>query len=165
MPRSLSISAIMVFSQSRLAALAQIAVKAFTAQTYAHRELIVVNRSEQALGLDLPGVTEIGVRGLTLGAAMNLGVRVARGDWLLRWDADHWSHPERMAYQFAHRADSGCVMLQRQLRVVVRMREEHWFGFARDENAGLTDSLLWPRGAGEFRDVDLWFDSLFLADQ
>jgi glycosyltransferase involved in cell wall biosynthesis len=80
-----------------------LALRAFLAQDYPNKELLVVDDGTQPVG-DLvegrPGVRylRLGARA-TIGAKRNLACREAAGEVIAHWDDDDWYAPGRLGYQ------------------------------------------------------------------
>ena len=87
-------------------ALAARAVRCFEQQTYANRELIVIDDGEEDysdLFRTLPPSQIRYIRdipkGQVLGRLRNIALDAARGDYLIQWDDDDWYHPDRIRIQ------------------------------------------------------------------
>lgn len=103
------ISCLMITQPSRLA-LARLAIGDFAAQTHAPRELVIVHDGDSdcqnALQQLAAPVQAAPVRVLqrdactTLGAARNLSVDAAQGEFICQWDDDDRYHPQRLALQW-----------------------------------------------------------------
>jgi glycosyltransferase involved in cell wall biosynthesis len=96
------------------------ALRAYKSQTYPHRELVVVNdgsplvaQTSDVIVVNLPSIC----RPWTIGEKRNIGVRVARGDYLATWDDDDISLPLRLEKQveYATRCDASVVLLDRMV--------------------------------------------------
>jgi glycosyltransferase involved in cell wall biosynthesis len=99
----------LMITRDRLA-LARRAVRCFADQTYAHRELVIVNEGDDWYREALERyVAELGlssdVRLITapsdtpLGRLRNLSMEAATGEILCQWDDDDLSHPDRVSVQ------------------------------------------------------------------
>jgi glycosyltransferase involved in cell wall biosynthesis len=114
------VSAIMITGKSpEREPLARVAVEAFTEQTYARKELIIVNHGGRGLNVVHREVHEIKVPvacRLTLGDLRNLGLSAAAGEWVIQWDDDDWHGAERIADQLRHAEPSAAVLLRSQIR-------------------------------------------------
>ncbi len=94
-----------------------LAIRYFLAQTYAERELIVVDDGDDRVAdliPDDPRIRYVAIEpGLTLGAKRNLACDLARGSVIIHWDDDDWSAPYRISYQRAElerqRAELGLI--------------------------------------------------------
>jgi glycosyltransferase involved in cell wall biosynthesis len=83
--------------------LAELAIKAFHAQTWPYRELLILNQGEP-FGLNHPQIREFGVlcpgnKYHSVGYLRNLGLTKAKGDYITSWDDDDYHHPSRMSLQ------------------------------------------------------------------
>lgn len=100
------VSCILLTTHPKRAAFLPDALRAFEAQVYPAKELIVVNDGPSPLAssdsrvrvVNLPESPD-GVRRWTLGEKRNVGVRAARGQWVATWDDDDISLPHRIAAQ------------------------------------------------------------------
>ncbi|MEZ0389670.1 MAG: glycosyltransferase [Verrucomicrobium sp.] len=144
------VSCLMVTGRRR--ALAELAVRAFRHQTYANRELVVIDDSGEAP----PGhVTKdddggrirwicVPAEGRPLGALRNVALAEARGDLLCQWDDDDLSSPARLERQarvlFATGADA-CGLNSLQMWWPAKDR------FAISSNRIWECALMWRRGA------------------
>lgn len=81
------------------------AVEYFLRQDYEHRELIVVDDGEDAIGDLLPQDERVRYVRLaerqTVGAKRNLACEQARGQLIAHWDDDDWQATHRLRYQVA----------------------------------------------------------------
>jgi hypothetical protein len=79
------------------------AVEYFLRQDYEHRELIVVDDGEEAVGDLLPRderARYVRLAGRqTVGAKRNLACEQARGELIAHWDDDDWQAAHRLSYQ------------------------------------------------------------------
>lgn len=80
------------------------AEKAFRAQTYPNKQLLVWDNSDQEPLLPVVGdVVQLDHPGQSIGAYRNhandYAVRYMRADIIMHWDDDDWSHPARMEEQ------------------------------------------------------------------
>lgn len=106
--------------------LAMRAVRCFQAQSYARRELLIVDDdpderlADAVAALDDPAIRHLRLPdgGLSLGELRNLAVREAAGAYVAQWDDDDLSDPERLAAQMAAilttRAEA-CVLSRHRL--------------------------------------------------
>lgn len=96
------VTCVMLTTHPRRAGFMADALRSYRAQSYEHRELVVVNDGEPLR----PTVPDIRVVNLppravrwTLGEKRNAGVRLARGAYLATWDDDDVSLPDRLRDQ------------------------------------------------------------------
>lgn len=159
------LSAIMVLDQPQRVRLARVAVESFMRQTYADRQLIIVNGSgEKVTTREHPMLVEVEVMGgPSIGALRNVGIEKAAGDWLMIWDDDNWSHPHRITFQMAHRVPAMCCVLRFETRVDV-LRS---FASPIENTNGVPGTIMWPKGDARFSEVaDIredveFFESMF----
>lgn len=91
---------------------AQQALECFLGQTYANKELVILDDADDpsfhSLPLGVTGVTyERHYRRRTIGAKRNIAVMLARGEIIMHWDSDDWSDSTRMADQVKRLQESG----------------------------------------------------------
>lgn len=94
------------------AAYAPLAIACFLGQTYAERELVIMEDGRQSIEHLIPADPRIryikmGPGYRTLGAKRNYLAAEARGEIIIHWDDDDWSAPGRMAAQVAYLLASG----------------------------------------------------------
>ncbi len=88
------------------------AVESFLSQTYSNKELIVLDDLDEPSFPD--GCFETGVLRLASSGRLNIPqkrnecCRLANGDYIMHWDSDDWSVPERMADQ-VRRLEESCI--------------------------------------------------------
>lgn len=79
------------------------AIDYFLRQTYTNRELIILDDGADAIGDLVPSDATVRYERLpkkiTVGAKLNLGCELARGDIIAQFDDDDWYAPWRLAYQ------------------------------------------------------------------
>ncbi|MFB3903465.1 MAG: glycosyltransferase family 2 protein [Acidobacteriota bacterium] len=90
--------------------LVRAAIACFQAQTYAPRELVILDDGESVENL-IPNDDKIRYFHFTptrvLGEKHNLGCELSRGEIICHWDDDDWSAPGRMEQQVAALLASG----------------------------------------------------------
>src|SRR5262245_57789486 len=86
------------------AKLARRAIACFQAQTWANKELVIVDDGDEDYAPVLaPYRRDLHIvyhrlppdPARTLGAARNISLELASGDYCAQWDDDEWYHPER----------------------------------------------------------------------
>lgn len=95
--------------------LAARAVDCFARQTYANRELVIVDDGKADYTSMIALSPEHGrIRyhkldgiGQSLGELRNISIDVADGDWVMQWDDDEWYHSTRIAQQLRGALDAG----------------------------------------------------------
>jgi glycosyltransferase involved in cell wall biosynthesis len=149
--------------------MARVAVRCFLNQSYANKELLIINHGE-SLGIDHPLVREMVIDRLSLGAMRNEGLRGAMGDWIIQWDDDDFHHQHRILFQMAHRPvyeqsdgipDSRAVVLRKQMRVSLTKGD----AFNVEDTNGIAGTILHStRGmtAILYPDMEQGEDSAFL---
>lgn len=101
--------------------MAATAVDCFRAQTYPHRELVVITEFlDPVLADHLNRIADPRIRvvvvgdvGLKLGELRNRAVAAARGEYVCQWDDDDLSDPDRLSAQIAaleRTGTDGCVL-------------------------------------------------------
>lgn len=101
--------------------LAKMSAKCFDLQNFivGDRELLILNTGK-SLNIRSPFVREITLnqRNLTLGDLRNIAIREAKGEYIIQWDDDDWSHPNRCIDQFEAFSDgiNDCCLLTNQIR-------------------------------------------------
>lgn len=97
------------------------ALRSYRQQTFADRELIIVNdgtplvsHAPDVIVVNLPDVG----RPWTIGEKRNVGVRAAHGQFIATWDDDDVSLPERLAEQMAvARRENADVVVARKMLI------------------------------------------------
>lgn len=119
--------------------LAEVAVACFLRQTYADKELVIVNTAATRPWFRerSPLIREIGIHqgGSTLGDLRNRSYDEAYGDLLIQWDDDDWHHPNRITWQVENHLSGFCSILRRQYRL--DLVSGQW---------GIVNATNWPRG-------------------
>lgn len=89
------------------------AVECFKAQSYPHKELIIVNNANnqyEAASFNVAASDNVFIidtpTKLHAGMARNYGIRAANGQILAQFDADYWHDPERLSTQIAIMAEN-----------------------------------------------------------
>ena len=154
------VTAILPIADPRRIKMARAAVESFMGQTYQNRQLLIANAAGSPIitrehylirELKLPG------EGLSIGKLRNLALAEANTEWVIQWDDDDWSHPDRIAYQMAHRKPGCCCMLRRQIRCHIR----HSIAFIHENSWGIARTLLFPRGDQRYPEKNIQEDLEF----
>ena len=89
-----------------------LAIAQFLNQDYPNKELIAIADGESVSDLipALPNVRHV-VYGGTLGAKLNFGAQLARGEYIANWDDDDWYSPERLTLQLLHLRITGAELV------------------------------------------------------
>lgn len=106
---------------------AMAAIKSYTLQTYKPMELIIINHSDSPLTAGFSeeiddGITEVMVDSQpSLGDYRNIALEEAKGDFIICFDDDDWSHPHRVRTQVDQAIKHNCpVTLRNQIRYSFR---------------------------------------------
>lgn len=87
------------------------AIACYQAQTYPHRELVIVDDGTDSVSdlvPDDPSIRYLRLDGRhSIGAKRNAACESARGEIIVHWDDDDWSAPNRVAAQVAALLTSG----------------------------------------------------------
>ena len=87
------------------------AIRCFQAQTYSHRELLILEDGGEAVRGSIPTDPRIRYvsveRCKTLGHKRNIACQHSRGDLIAHWDDDDWSGPRRLDLQVEELMRSG----------------------------------------------------------
>lgn len=159
------VSAILVFSDARRIRLARKAVRQFLAQTYKHKELLIVNASgKQITDHVSPEVIEIpwpADRTLSLGAMRNVAIEAASSDMLYpHWDDDDVYDPCLLSYMMAHHNDDRyeALLLTQQIRADIK----NSCAYMHVEPSGIPNTMLVPKTSARYpeqtgsEDVVFW---------
>ena len=155
------VSCLMVtrLSLSRLESI-RAAIAAFQAQTYTHRELVVIldasadTAGRRELDVALRGFGPAPVRVVevagtqTLGALRNRALAAAAGDYVCQWDDDDIYHPDRLSAQIGALRDGGfeALLLQEVLQFFPTSRTLYWTNWRATEAGGHPGTLVMRRG-------------------
>lgn len=159
------VSAIMITGKRRVRNdLARTAVRCFLNQSYAEKELVVINDGGKSfLRCNDPAVREIRLRKsstITLGDLRNVGLANARGELVIQWDDDDWHHPKRIEVQVASWEKGTAVLLGEQIRYSF----VHGIGFLYRKRTGIEGTILHERLAKlRYPSVVRGEDTRFLA--
>lgn len=123
------------------------AIRAFQAQTYRKRELLIIADGEGVSDL-IPESDEVRLihldRALTIGEKRNFGCDRATGEVICHWDDDDYSAPGRVADQVGRLVASGkAVTGYRSMRFVTDAGE--WWLYRGDEHFSLGTALMYRR--------------------
>jgi glycosyltransferase involved in cell wall biosynthesis len=149
-----------------------LALRFYSEQTYAARELIVVDDGER-FPVDAAAVEAVGGRlvrmppATPLGTKLNAGVELARGQWCQKIDDDDWYSPRFLSKMMSAVADTQRVVC---CPVIAFLTPFLFFDVARwevrqsEQNNAPGATLLFTRHGWEerpfrplFRDEDVWF--------
>ena len=125
-------------------AMAQISVHCFLQQSYAEKELLIINHGDKLLNCNDPQVRELHVLRTpdqTLGDLRNLAIDHACGEVIVGWDDDDWHHPLRLETQVRAYRPGAVVMLQHQIRYSLIRHS----GFTLSMPSGIIGTVLFGR--------------------
>jgi len=158
-----SVSAVMLVTWPRRAAMIQDALLAYQLQLYPRRELVVVNDGAPAR-CAAPDVRVINLPArASIGAKRNVGLVEARGDYVATWDDDDFALPEHIFLRVAL-ARAGDAAFVRGDRMWLADASLHVVGLER--GAALATALYdrdVARRVGGFLDVSYGEDGGFFA--
>lgn len=139
--------------------LAEVAVDSILAQTYPNFELVVINDGEYSLQRPDGRMREVRVpKGKVLGELRNIGLDVAKGQWITQADDDDWHAPTRIERQMAFALPGRCVLLECQIRYSFVSNCAFRYGC----KEGIAGTILHPRGPERYppkakaEDSDFW---------
>jgi glycosyltransferase involved in cell wall biosynthesis len=153
-------------------------VRAFQAQDWPNRELIVVDDGRDAVGdlvAGVPGVRYVRLpRRASIGAKRNLACAEARGELIAHWDDDDWYAPARLGWQAAPIVAGDADITGLENRFMLQLpagkfwttrRELHQRMFVGDIHGGtmMFRRSLFAEGL-RYPEVDLAEDAAFLRD-
>lgn len=149
--------------------LARAAVESFKLQQYPNKELLVINDGDSKLLSDYEvdsAVRELHVpRQRTLGDLRNIGLDEAAGEWLMQWDDDDWSHPDRMSYQASRMNGVDAVLLRCQIRYSFLNNCARIWRWTYNSSPAIPGTILHRRdGAARYRSEGIKEDEYFLKD-
>ena len=142
------------------------AVKSFQLQTYTNKNLLIVTDGSSPLdyyGANDPQLSQIHVaQKLTLGTLRNLCLEYATGEFIIQWDDDDWSHPDRIRQQVERAlVTGGAVTLGRQIRY--SFANNNAFVCQADRSLpGIPGTILHPRTELRYPELPKHEDSHFL---
>jgi glycosyltransferase involved in cell wall biosynthesis len=121
------------------------AIECFRAQTWLHKELIVVDDAFRPSFRHQPAdVVYHKVPPMTIGAKRNLACAHARGDIIIHWDDDDFSEPGRIADQVQRLGDSGAEVTGYS-KVVFTDGATRWLYTSHDKYAIGSSLCYWRR--------------------
>jgi len=93
----------------------QMAIRCFQRQTYAHKELLIINSGKEPIGCTDDRVREIMSTAPTLGHLRNIGLDNVKDGFAIHWDDDDWRHEE---YLSALWNESGRTIPRKQTKLL-----------------------------------------------
>lgn len=152
-----SVTALLVFSDPKRLKRARRAVNQFVAQSYPHKQIVVVNASDvDVTNVPHKAVLEVKWAGdtgdladPTTGAMRNFGLDHATGDLVFPfWDDDDVYDRDLLTTLVEHAADGRAVALTSQIRVDI----VNSTAYLHVESDGVPNALLCPASAARFED-------------
>jgi len=141
------VSVVMVFGDATRLRTAQRTVQCFVEQTYVRRQMVIINGTDKPVtNVAWDKIKELPVAKEDLSSLRNIGLTNADGEWIMPWDDDDWHHPERIAFQMAHRREGMACLLEGQLRCHVWRST----AFVHREPDGVPGTILFPRGPARY---------------
>ncbi len=147
------------------------AIAYFQRQTYASRELIVLDDGEDCVADLIPDDPRVRYERLpkkiNLGAKLNLGCEMARGDIIAHFDDDDWYAPWRLTYQVEAlgRTGSDICGINQLLYYDLRDGGAYEYRYPADAQTWLLGSdLLYAKSfwrGRRFAEIDVGMDGLF----
>ena len=120
------------------------AIECFLSQTYAARELIVLDNGESVADL-IPRDARIRYMRISdnhkTGQLRNFCCQLSQAEFIAHWDDDDWSHPERLAEQIEAIGDQAVT----GYRTILFAGDTGVFKYSGEQNYALGTSLLYRR--------------------
>jgi len=154
------VSCVMVFTDPKRLRMARQAVEQFIRQTYADKELIIVNTVDDVSVLTRthPEIYEIHLQPSseeenTIGFLRNFGIKQSRGSWIKMWDDDDIYDPFLLSYMMGCRnGGEQPYALASQMRIdIVRS-----VGFIHNEPNGIPGTVLFPKSLASKANYQLY---------
>ena len=149
--------------------LARAAIASFLAQTYPAKKLLIINDGDYSVldpAVNYESVEEFRVDGKRpLGELRNIGIRESTDDWIMQWDDDDFSHPERMTYQAGYMRDKHAIILRWQLRYSLTNDSAFLMKWGYPANPGIPGTVLFHKDTSKlYQAVGKKEDEYFLND-
>lgn len=142
------------------------AMRSYCQQTWPNKELVIINdgaeplcKSTETEILTCPVREFMVPKQPTLGDLRNIGLEVARGDWIMQADDDDWSHPFRLERQMHHAKPGLALVLAYQIRYSFPRNSAYVYMNKRD---GIAGTILHPRTKLRYESLERSEDSIFL---
>lgn len=154
------VSCVMPFGETRRRKPAMKSIRQFVAQTYANKQLVIVNTTgSPLLEQSVTSIKELMLNEeLSIGMLRNRGIDAADGTWIKHWDDDDAFDPHLLSYLMAHRLSGRAVMLRFQVRVDSRKAT----AFRHEDAAGIPNTILFPKTDARYGDIDAGDDITFV---
>ena len=149
--------------------LARAAIASFMDQTYPAKKLLIINDGDYTVldpDVKYESVEEFRVDGKrSLGELRNIGIREATDDWIMQWDDDDFSHPERMTYQAGYIREKYAIILRWQLRYSLTNNSAFLMKWGYPANPGIPGTVLFHKDMSKlYQEVGKKEDEYFLND-
>ena len=139
-------------------AFAKLARLSFREQTYARKRLVIITTAASDDWADETSENVVVVRvadpATPLGTLRNLGLSKCLPGYVVQWDDDDWSHPERIAWQQGWTAANEASLLRYQIRYSL-LRDAAFV--MRYDSRGIPDTLMHPLTANQ---VELAYEAV-----
>lgn len=147
--------------------LAMSAIRSFQQQTYSNRSLLIVRDNPDGASLtELLPSPDSRIKELVVDPGRSLGelrnYALDRLDtWVMQWDDDDWSHPDRMAQQMlCAQAEGRAVTLRRQIRYSF-LTGSAYVAHTLRVRVGIAGTILHPPTTARYEAVGKHEDSRF----
>lgn len=149
-----------------------LAIQYFMRQSYANKELIIVDDGTDPIDDLVPEIDAIRYyrldKKITLGEKLNLACEYAKGDVIAHWDDDDWYAPFRISYQSAALQTSGSDVcgINHLLYLNLSTKNAYQYTYPSDQRTWLLGSSLcyfkstWKQNP--FAPIDVGMDALFV---
>ena len=108
-PTHPKVTAVMPTTPDRLG-MARNAIRCFQRQTWKNKEMVIISEGPVWLSQQQSQIREVKCRpGLSNAAKRNIGDGIAQGDYIIRWDDDDISHPDRISTQMQAVTGTGAI--------------------------------------------------------
>jgi len=148
------------------------AIRYFLRQDYPNKELIIIDDGSDIIKDLVPGNSLIHYHRLphkiTLGAKLNIGCRLAKGDIIINWDDDDWYAPGRLTYQVNAMQDAHTYIcgINKLLYYDVKKKVAFQYIYPSNQRSWLLGSSLCYRKEfwrkNPFTEINVGMDGLFV---
>jgi len=164
-----AVTAVMITGKDeRRIPLALASVRSFMGQTYKNKELLIVTDGFSLLPqiANAKNIREVRAERQTLGGLRNVALDNCDSPWIIQWDDDDWSHPERIEAQMywadvmteAHGSPRP-VTLGKQIRYSFELNNAYVYS---DNRSGIHGTVLHPQTDLRYETIGKHEDSHFL---
>jgi len=147
---------------NRLRHMVQMAIDSYLSQDYANRELVVVDDGPEPISdlvEHIPACRYFVYPARNLSEKRNFGIREARGEFIVHFDADDWSGPRRVSDQLS-------MLIARPAARVSGYDRAYWYDFV-DRRASRYVGGVWSATMIYHRDYALahpWDESRYFIE-